>query len=249
MDLDLELTGGLLRDDGQRAGFVTLAAFLVTFLFIRTSARLMRSPRVTWWPGSVKTSGGLHIHHLVFGLGLVLPAGFLGILLLPESPLREILAALFGIGAGLMLDEFALLLYLRDVYWADEGRTSIDAVVLVTVASALVVLGAAPLDLKNATGSVITIALVGLLEATVAAIALLKGKFVLGLAGVFVPLLAIVGATRLARPHSPWARWRYAGDAAKLARARAREQRLERRRRVWSDRLAGAPTVTLRDKP
>ena len=88
MDLDLELTGGLLRDDSQRAGFVLLASFLVTFLFIRTSARLMRSPRVTWWPGSVKTSGGLHIHHLVFGLGLVLPAGFLSILLTPESPRR-----------------------------------------------------------------------------------------------------------------------------------------------------------------
>ena len=84
----MELTGGLLRDDGQRAGFVTLAAFLVTFLFIRTSARLMRDPRVTWWPGSVKTSGGLHIHHLVFGLGLVLPAGFLSILLMPERSLR-----------------------------------------------------------------------------------------------------------------------------------------------------------------
>ena len=247
MDLDLELTGGLLRDDSQRAGFVALAAFLVTFLFIRTSARLMRDPRVTWWPGSVKTSGGLHIHHLVFGLGLVLPAGFLTILLMPESPLREVLAALFGIGAGLMLDEFALLLYLRDVYWAEEGRTSIDAVVLVTVASALAVLGAAPLDLRDATGSVITIAVVGLLEATVAAIALLKGKFVLGLAGVFVPLLAIVGATRLARPHSPWARWRYEGNTAKLARARAREERLERRRRAWSTARRPPSTSLARD--
>ncbi len=249
MDLSFELTGGVLRDDGQRAGVVALAAFLVSFLFIRTSARLMRSPRVPWWPGSVKTSGGLHVHHLVFGVALVLPAGFLSIVIVPGSPTREILAALFGIGAGLILDEFALLLYLRDVYWAEEGRASLDAVVLATVITALVVLGAAPLDLKNATGSVLTIAVVGLIELAIVAVALLKGKLVLGLAGVFVPLFAIVGATRLARPGSPWARWRYAGDATKLARATAREQRLEQRRRTLGDRLAGAPEPPLRDEP
>jgi hypothetical protein len=51
---------------GQRAGFVLLAAFLVSFLFIRTSARMNRSDRFSWWPGSVKTGSGLHLHHLVW---------------------------------------------------------------------------------------------------------------------------------------------------------------------------------------
>src|SRR3954449_10818618 len=84
-----------------------LAGLLGSFLFIRTSARLMRSPRVPWWPGSV-TSGDLHLHHLVWGIVLILLCGFLGLILPAAGPGREIVAALFGIGAGLTLDEFAL---------------------------------------------------------------------------------------------------------------------------------------------
>jgi hypothetical protein len=56
-----------LDEEATRAGLILLGAFLVSFLFIRTSARLMRSPKVSWWPGSVQTEGGLHVHHLVFG--------------------------------------------------------------------------------------------------------------------------------------------------------------------------------------
>lgn len=56
-----------IDDPGQRAGLVLLAAFLLSFAFIRMSTRLMRSPRVPWWPGSVKT-GGVHGHHHVFGI-------------------------------------------------------------------------------------------------------------------------------------------------------------------------------------
>jgi hypothetical protein len=244
MDLGLELTGGLLPDEGQRAGFVLLAAFLISFLAIRTSARLMRSPRVPWWPGSVTTASGLHVHHLVFGLGLVLANGFLALLLLPESPWREVLAAGFGVGAGLVLDEFALLLYLRDVYWSEEGRTSIDAVVIATLLIALGVLGVAPLDVGEA-GSLVAILAAGAIHASFAVVALLKGRFVIGLAGVFLPLVAVVGALRLARPRSPWARWRYPPDSARLARATAREERMTRRRRAWSDRIAGPPSSPL----
>ncbi len=96
---------GFLDRPGPRAGFVALAAFLASFLFIRTSARPMRSPRVPWWPGSVSTSSGLHLHHLVWGIVLILLAGFLGFAVNPVSPWNEVLATLFGIGAGLTLDE------------------------------------------------------------------------------------------------------------------------------------------------
>ena len=68
-------------------------------------------------------TGGLHIHHLVFGIVLMMLAGFLGFALQPGSPWIEIFAGLFGIGMGLTLDEFALWLYLDDVYWSDEGRS------------------------------------------------------------------------------------------------------------------------------
>jgi hypothetical protein len=106
--IEFALPTRFLDERGQRAGFVLLAAFLVAFLFIRTSARLIRSPRVSWWPGSVQTSSGLHLHHLVWGIVLVLTTGFLGFALAPDSPWDEILAGAFGVGMGLTLDEFAL---------------------------------------------------------------------------------------------------------------------------------------------
>ena len=98
--LRLELPAHFLDDLGERAGFVLLVAFLASFLFIRTSARPIRSPRVPWWPGSVKTGSGLHLHHLVWGIVLMLLVGFLGFAFDQRSPRTEILAALFGIGGA-----------------------------------------------------------------------------------------------------------------------------------------------------
>jgi hypothetical protein len=72
-DVVLEFGGeSFLGGEAERAGLILLAAMLLSFLFIRTSARLMRSPKVPWWPGSVTTEGGLHVHHLVFGIALML---------------------------------------------------------------------------------------------------------------------------------------------------------------------------------
>ena len=128
-ELTLELDGGSALDsEAQRAGLILLGSLLLSFGFIRFSTRMIRA-EVSWWPGNV-TPGGLHIHHLVFGIVLLLLAGFLQFAFQPESPWLEILAALFDIGAGLTLDEFALWLYLEDVYWAEEGRRSVDAVIL-----------------------------------------------------------------------------------------------------------------------
>jgi hypothetical protein len=53
--LNFAISEHFLDDRGQRAGFVLLGAFLLSFLFIRTSSRLIRNPKITWWPGSVKT--------------------------------------------------------------------------------------------------------------------------------------------------------------------------------------------------
>src|SRR6059058_3350943 len=122
--VQFDLPAKFLDDTPERTGFVLLAAFLITFLFIRTSARLIRSPKVPWWPGSVVTDSGLHLHHLVWGIGLLLTFGFLGFVTNLDSPGPELLAAGFGVGAGLTMDEFALWIHLRDVYWAEEGRSS-----------------------------------------------------------------------------------------------------------------------------
>jgi hypothetical protein len=233
-----------LDKPGQRAGFVALAAFLGAFLFIRTSARLGRSPRVPWWPGSVSTSGGVHLHHLVWGIVLILLAGFLGFAINPVSPWNEVLAALFGVGAGLTLDEFALWVYLKDVYWAEEGRASFDAVVVATMLGLLIVLGLAPFDLRGHTSSVATLFTVVTMDVLLSAAAILKGKPLLGLIGVFVPLASLVGSVRLASPTSWWARRIYR-SGGKHERAQARYARIAARRRRVSDAIAGTPTDEL----
>ena len=226
---------------GREAAALVLAALLLSFLFIRTSARLMRSPKVSWWPGSVE-AGGLHVHHLVFGIVLLLLCGFLTFALEPEKAGLYALAVLFGVGAGLTLDEFALWLHLEDVYWSTEGRSSIDAVVIAVLVGGLFMVSA-PLGLDDAGSAIAAVGLASL-QVAICSIAVLKGKFVFGLVGLFVPIVAYVGAIRLARPHSPWARRRYEPEGPKMARARERERKWSRRRQRWSDIVGGAPSQT-----
>jgi len=214
-------------------------AFLGAFLFIRTSARLMRSPKVPWWPGSV-TTGDLHIHHLVWGIVLMMVAGFISLNPI-DSPWHEIVAVLFGIGAGLTLDEFALWLRLQDVYWAEEGRSSFDAVVVAAVLAGLIVLGIAPFDLSHDAASVESLIAVVFIDVLLATAAIVKGKPMMGLIGLFIPVVSLVATVRLASPGSPWARWRYRPGSKKLARSEARWRRIKARRKRVVDAILGAP--------
>jgi hypothetical protein len=239
--LRLDLSTRFLDVPEQRAGFVLLIAFHCSFLFIRTSARLMRSPRVPWWPGSVTTGGGLHLHHLVWGIVLLLVAGFLSFVTKQESPRSEIIAAFFGIGAGLTLDEFALWIHLRDVYWAQEGRSSFDAVVVAAVLGGLIVTGTGPFDLKHNSASIETLALVVVIDLALSMLAILKGKPMMGLVGIFIPFVSLVGAVRLASPQSHWARRRYRPGSKKLARSEARWERIRARRKRIIDAVLGPP--------
>jgi hypothetical protein len=242
-ELNFEISQHFLDDRGQRAGFVLLGAFLLAFLFIRTSARLIRSPKVSWWPGSVKTKSGLHLHHLVWGIVLLLASGFLNFVLKPGSPWNEILAGAFGVGAGLTLDEFALWVHLEDVYWTQQGRISLDAVVVAALLGGLIVLGLAPFDLANQGGSIGSLVVAILIDLLLSTVVILKGKPMLGLIGVFVPLVSLLGALRLASPGSPWARKRYAPDGGKMAESRARFERIRSRRRRLSNAIGGAPSA------
>ncbi len=240
--MHFEISKHFLDEPAERAGFVVLASFLASFLFIRTSARLIRNPKITWWPGSVETKDGLHLHHLVWGIVLLLLAGFLSFALEPGSPGNEILAALFGIGAGLTLDEFALWVRLEDVYWTQDGRASLDAVVVATLIGGLIVLGLAPFDLSNQSSAISSIALVVAVDIFLCVLAILKGKPLLGLTGVFIPFFSLVGALRLASPTSPWARKRYPEGSAKLSRSQARFERIRGRRKRVLDAIGGAPS-------
>jgi hypothetical protein len=197
----------------------------------------MRSPKVSWWPGSVTTEGGLHVHHLVFGIVLLLATGF-GLALQPPSPWLEILAAGFGIGAGLTLDEYALWLHLEDVYWAEEGRRSVDAVVIAALLGGLLLMGFLPFSTDD---GVIPIILSVLVVLAISAVAILKGKIVMGVAGVLFPIVGLIGAIRLAKPDSPWGQRRYEPGSRKLARAERRYERHTRRYQSFQDRVAGAP--------
>jgi hypothetical protein len=197
----------------------------------------MRSPKVPWWPGSVTTEGGLHVHHLVFGIVLLLATGF-ALALQPPSPWLEILAAGFGIGAGLTLDEYALWLHLDDVYWAEEGRRSVDAVVIAAVLGGLLLLGFLPFSTDDGALPIIITMLIVL---SIAAVAILKGKIVMGVAGVLFPLVGVIGAIRLAKPGSFWAERRYKPGSRKHARAERRYERHTRRYQRFQDRVAGAP--------
>jgi hypothetical protein len=239
-EIVLDFSGeSFLGTEASRAGLILLASLVVSFLFIRTSARLMRSPKVPWWPGSVTTEGGLHVHHLVFGIVLLLSTGF-ALALQPGSPWLEILAAGFGIGAGLTLDEYALWLHLEDVYWAEEGRRSVDAVVIAASIGGLLLMGFLPFSTGSGAPTIVLSVLVSLVVST---IAVLKGKIFMGVIGMLFLPVGLVGAIRLAKPKSWWAGRRYRDGSRKLERATARAERHRRRYQRFQDRIAGAPTV------
>jgi lysyl-tRNA synthetase class 2 len=229
------------------AGF--LVGLLATFLFVRINTRLIRA-KVSWWFHDIESEGGTHVHHMVIGVVLMVTVGICFIALTPEDLLAQVLALLFGVGVALTLDEFALILNLQDVYWRKEGRLSVDAVVIVVCAAALFVLGMNPFgDLGDPglSGDVFRVALATWVIVVIVPVlfCLLKGKIWTGVLGLFVPLVAIVGAIRLARLNSPWARRRYAKHAKKLARAQRREARLDARWIAWRDAffdlIAGKP--------
>lgn len=219
---------------GRLPLFCFFVAFVAGFGCIRLSVRLVRA-RVRWWPGNV-IAGAVHVHHMVFGVVFMGIGGVAGLAAPPYSlAWRSGPAALFGLGTALVLDEFALILHLRDVYWANEGRLSVDAVFVAAGVTALLLIGASPVGVKNVAdyhhmpgsrGAVVTLILTVAVLFVLAGITLLKGKVWTGLLGLFVPPVFIVGALRLGRPGSPWARWRYRERPGKLASAHRREQHL-----------------------
>jgi hypothetical protein len=227
-----------LVDTGRLPLFCFFAGVILGFAGIRFSVRMIRA-EVKWWPGNV-SSGGVHIHHVVFGVVLMLVAG-VAALAIPDdlTGWRAGMAGLFGVGSALVLDEFALILHLDDVYWSEKGRTSVDAVFVAIAFTGLLLFGVQPVAVKDlvvagGAGGGLANWVIGtafaLINLGVAAITLLKGKIWTGLLGLFLPILIYVGAVRLARPQSPWARWRYRRSggraAARLARSERREERI-----------------------
>jgi hypothetical protein len=208
-------------DTDKQPELFCFLAFIITFSFIRTSAHMIRA-QVSWWPGNVQV-GGTHIHHLVWGIILLLVMGYIGIGLQPGSPWAELVAVFFGIGAGLTLDEFALWLTLKDVYWEREGRTSIDAVIIAAALACLVLVGfRAWIEAATGVEGYVfhIVGWTGFLSIVFAIVNLTKEKF--GVALLSLPLWPVgaVGAFRLARPRSPWAHRLYSPEKQEEARLR-----------------------------
>jgi hypothetical protein len=232
-------------DTGRSAALWMLVGFIVTYAVTRTITVRIKNRKAS---GTAEESGpikdvhigGVHVHHQVWGILLVLVVGLLTFRFRPESPWIEVLAALFGVGAALALDEFALWLHLEDVYWSEEGKKSIDAVMIAAVFGLVLLTGTSPIGVETDTeafGAWVVFAAV-LLHIAITVVCLLKGKIIMGLVGLPAPLFSYIGAFRLAKPESFWAR-RFYGEK-KLARATRRHERYEARRHALRDRLFGA---------
>jgi hypothetical protein len=234
----------------ERQGvFLVLVGFILSFAFIRMSTRLMRSPKVPWWPGSVVSDSGVHLHHLVFGIVAMMIAGTLGFTAHGESPYAEICGFFFGVGAGLTIDEFALWVYLDDVYWAEEGRSSIDATVIAAAGMGLVVLGVNPFDTGKESEGLLALIVSAVLVLAMVAICFLKGRKLHGIIGFFIFPLALYGACRIGKPSSAWARRRYGErrpkKQAKSERRFPPDRRTDRVKDAFRDIVGGKPSEGL----
>ncbi|MFI8766197.1 hypothetical protein ACIGN6_14925 [Streptomyces sp. NPDC053792] len=231
-------------EPGKLPMLLALTSFVLTFLVTRTVTRLIRAGKGPF--GNV-SSGGLHIHHVVPGVVLAVLGGFGAVGSGRHGVGAAVFAVVFGIGAGLVLDEFALILHLDDVYWSEDGRKSVEVVVLTAALVGLALSGFSPLGVDDMTAGerqdrttfILTLALNFLLIL----VTLVKGKFRMAVIGTLVPFVAIVGAVRLARPGSWWSRHFYRRRHRARARSRIRTYRHDRRwtkvRRRVQDLIGG----------
>ncbi|MFD8869811.1 MULTISPECIES: hypothetical protein [unclassified Streptomyces] len=225
-------------EPGKLPLLLALASFILSFAITRTITRLIRAGK---GPFRNIAPGGLHIHHVVPGVVLTVLGGFAAIAGAQAGFWEYVAAVVFGVGAGLVLDEFALILHLHDVYWTEQGRQSVEVVVITAALVGLVLGGFVPFGVNEVSaaerhdrGAVIVNVCVNFLFAL---FALAKGKPRTAVIGVLVPVLALVGAVRLARPGSPWARRFYRRRPRTRRRALNRAERHDARWRGARRRL------------
>ena len=213
---------------------------LLSFGFIRFSTRMIRA-EVSWWPGNVTPGRPAHPPPRLRDRrddGRRLRSASRSS---PRAPGSRSSPALFGIGVGLTLDEFALWLYLEDVYWSEEGRRSVDAVIVAAIIGGALVLGFVPVSSEDS-GSISAIVASIATTLAICLLAAFKGKLWSAMAGMFIAPVGIVAAIRVARPGSSWARRFYKPGSAKLEKSEHREERHNRRWKRMQDLIGGAPS-------
>ncbi|CAL9556801.1 hypothetical protein [Streptomyces sp. enrichment culture] len=233
-------------EPGKLPLLLALAAFVLTFVITRVITRMIRAGKGPF--GNVK-AGDLHIHHVVPGVILTVVGGFAAVAGGRHGFGSAVAAVVFGIGAGLVLDEFALILHLDDVYWSEAGRQSVEVVVLTAALVGLLLGGFSPFgvddldaDEQQNRANLISTVTANFLFSL---IALSKGKARIAVLGVVVPVIALIGAIRLARPGSPWAkrfyRRRHRARARSVLRAYHHDRRWSGPRRAVQDWIGGKP--------
>ncbi len=110
-------------DPGQQSALISWLAFTGTFSAVRAITHAIRSGRGPFRNLSV---GGSHLHHYMWGIGLLAGVGAIAVRGAEEHRRHPATALAYGGGLALIVDEFALLLDLKDVYWAQQGRVSVD---------------------------------------------------------------------------------------------------------------------------
>ncbi|MGW3658973.1 hypothetical protein ACWD6R_26320 [Streptomyces sp. NPDC005151] len=233
-------------EPGKLPLLLALAAFVLTFAITRLITRMIRSGK---GPFRNITPGGVHVHHVVPGVVLTVIGGFGAVSSGRYGVAAGVCAVIFGTGAGLVLDEFALILHLDDVYWSEQGRQSVEVVVLTAALVLLLLGGFSPLGVNELTSDQqqgrLGIVLTLLINFCFVPIALFKGKARMAVIGTLVPFIALFGAIRLARPTSMWAKRFYRNRHRARSRAMLRAYHHDRRwvgpRRRFQDLIGGAP--------
>ncbi len=231
---------------GKGPLLLALVAFVVTFVLTRIITRLIRAGVGPF--GDIDIDG-VHLHHSTPGVVMVVGGGLTAVGAPPLSAWAYLAAFAVGSGSALVLDEFAMIFRLRDVYWTEEGQMSVGAATLAAACLGLAVVGLSPASVPGLTGAVLWIryALMAFLTVNLVSVAVvaLKGKYPTAVVGVFVAPVAWIAAVRLARPSSLWARLRY--DELAKQRARDRLERFDRRwgpvQRWWANLIGGRPTA------
>ena len=237
---------------GKQPVFLALIAFVITLFATRFIVRMIRAGK---GPFRNVDTGDVHIHHVIPGIVLMGIGGLVGLSASGAGILKDFAGILFGMGCALVLDEFALILHLEDVYWEKEGRLSVQATSIAIVVMLAAVLVAAPNrnevpeqlpdGISHNVYSLITTVLFIIFWVMPVAVCLLKGKVFTAAIAVlgFGIIFAWVGSVRVGKPGSPWARSKYAEDSKKMAKAKKRKEAEERRTapimRVWEKGVFG----------
>src|ERR1700735_3796210 len=173
-------------------------AFVVTFVLTRTITRMIRDGRGPF--RNQVTASGTHIHHSVPGIILLIIGAFTAVGGPASLGWRSFAALAVGIGTSLVLDEFALILHLQDVYWSGEGQLSVEAVSLVAACLALALGGFGRLRVPDVDGAECSLRIGAdgalIVDACLALTCVLKGKYRSGLFGLFLPPVGLIGAGR-----------------------------------------------------